>query len=384
MKSKRIMALLLTGAALMGIAIGGCGNKIQDNAVFATLDDTTITMGVANFCAKYEQAMYDSIYMAYFGEDMWSSDMSGTGKTMAEDVKEGVAEQLQKMYLLKAHMEEYGVSLSEEEEAAIAKAADDFIAANSKEAIRQIGAENKENVLEMLRLNTIQSKMHERIIQDANVEVTDEEAAQRTFSYVRIDTDSHLDEDSNSVEYTEEEKEALKETAASIAKAKDFDTAVTDAGYTASTASYGSAEDESASFDKEVLEAADKLKEGEVSPVVETETACYVLRLDKELDEEATASKKESLISEKEEDYYDDIVDGWIEESSWEINESEWEKVVFEDRFSAPEETETESLTEGTESVDEGAQGTESVDEIAPDTESAEDGTESAANTETK
>ncbi len=378
MKSKRIMALLLTGAALMGITIGGCGNKIQDNAVFATLDDTTITMGVANFCAKYEQAMYDSIYMSYFGEDMWSSDMMGTGKTMTEDVKEGVAEQLQKMYLLKAHMEEYGVSLSEEEEAAITKAADDFIAANSKAAIQQIGAENKENVTEMLRLNTIQSKMRERIIQDANVEVTDEEAAQRTFSYVRIDTSSYLDEESNSVDYTEEEKAALKETADTIAKAQDFDTAVTDAGYTVSTASYGSAEDEDASLDKAVLEAADKLKEGQISSVIDTETACYVLRLDKEHDEEATASKKESLISQKEEDYYNDIVDGWVEKSSFEINESEWEKVVFEERFSRPEEAETETPSEGTESVD---GGTESADQ---GTESVEEETEAVLNTETK
>lgn len=36
----------------------------------------------------------------------------------------------------------------------------------------------------MLRLNTIQTRMHDRIIKDADVEVTDEEAAQRTFSYV--------------------------------------------------------------------------------------------------------------------------------------------------------------------------------------------------------
>lgn len=349
MKSKRTMALLLTGAALMGMTIGGCGNQIQDDAVFATLDDTTVTMGVANFFAKYEQAMYDPAYTAYFGEDMWSRDLSGSGKTMTEEVKEGIAEQLQTMYLLKAHMGDYDISISDEEEAAITKAADDFVAENSAEAIRQVGAENKENVTEMLRLYTIQKKMHDRIIQDADTEVSDEEAAQRTFSYVRINTDSHTDEESNSIDYTDEEKEALKQTAESIASAKDFDKAVTDAGYTVSTASYGSAEDENASFDKAVLEAADALKEGKVSPVVETENACYVLRLDSEHDEEATAAKKESLISQKEEDYYNDVIDGWKEKSTWTVNESEWEKVVFEERFASPEEEETENLQEGTE-----------------------------------
>ena len=82
MRSKKIMALLLTTAAIMGMTLTGCGNKINEDATFATLDDTTITMGVANFCAKYQQAMYDSFYMSYFGEDMWNKDVYGNGSTM--------------------------------------------------------------------------------------------------------------------------------------------------------------------------------------------------------------------------------------------------------------------------------------------------------------
>ncbi len=204
------------------------------------------------------------------------------------------------------------------------------------------------------------------------MEVTDEEAAQRTFSYVTISTAAHTDEDSNTVEYTEEEKADLKKKAEDIASAEDFDTAVTDGGYTTSTASYGSAEDEDASFDKAVLEAADALKEGEVSPVIETESAYYVLRLDSEHDEEASASKKESLISEKEEAYYDDIVSGWKEKATWTINEKEWEKVTFEDRFA--------QIADDTESPSEeitNTEGTEEIIDAAEDTEAA-DGTEAA------
>lgn len=382
MKSKRIRALLLAGAALMGMTIGGCGNKINDNAVFATLDDTTITMGVANFFAKYQQAVYDSYYLSYFGDDMWNNDIYGNGNTLTQDVKTEVAENLQKMYLLKAHMEEYDVSISEEEEAAMAKAADDFIAANSKAAIRQIGAENKENVVEMLRLNTIQKKMHDRIIQDADTEVTDEEAAQRTFSYLYMDSTGYTDDESNHVDYTEEEKADLKATAESIAKAENFDTAVTDAGYTLSTLSYGSAEDEDATMDKAVLEAADKLKEGEVSDVIETESAYYVVRLDSEHDEEATASKKEELISEKEENYYNDILDGWVEESSWKINEDEWAKVTFEDHFTPPaaDETETPEEAAGTETTEDAAATEEPQEETTP--EAPQEDTEAAEETE--
>ncbi len=354
MRSKKIMALLLTTAAIMGMTLTGCGNKINEDAVFATLDDTTITMGVANFCAKYQQAMYDSFYMSYFGEDMWSKDIYGNGSTMTEDVKKDVADNLEEMYLLKAHMGDYDISLSDEDEAKITKAAEDFIADNSKDAVKQIGAENIENVKEMLRLNTIQTRMHDRIIKDADVEVTDEEAAQRTFSYVVINTSGYTDSDSNHVEYTEDDIAGLKEKAASIAAAEDFDTAVTDAGYTVSTASYGSADDEDSTMDKSVLEAADQLSAGQVSGVIETDSALYVLRLDSEFDEEATATKKESMISQKQEDYYNDILDGWKEEAKWTLNEKEWAKVNFDDHFKQPE-------TDDTEAADESIAETESV-----------------------
>ena len=360
-RNKKIMTLLISGAALMGMTICGCGNPIQDDAVFATLDDTTITMGVANFFAKYQQVMYDTSFMGYYGEDMWENDLYGNGSTLTEDVKNNVVEELQELYLLKAHMEEYGITLSDEDETAIAKAADDFLAENSKAAIKQIGAQNRENVLEMLRLQTIEHKMHDRIIQDADTTVTDEEAKQRTFSYLRIDTTGHTDENSNQVEYTDEEKANLKAVAEGIAAApaETFETAVTDAGYTLSTASYGSAEDENASMDKAVLEAADALTEGQISGLIETDSAYYVLRLDKEFDEAATETKREQLVSQKQEDYYTDIVDGWKEASKWTVNESEWEKVTFEEHFKLPEEEETE----GTENLSEGATETESLND---------------------
>ena len=356
MRNKKAIALMLTVAALTGFTLSGCGNKINEDATFATLGDTTITMGVANFYAKYQQAMYDSFYMPYFGENMWESDLYGTGSTLTQSVKTDVAEDLQEMYLLQAHMEDYDIALTEDEEAAITKAVDDFLAENSKDAIEQVGAENRENVETILRLKTIASKMHARIIEDADAEVTDEEAAQRTISYVQIDTTGYYDDESNYVEYTEDEKAELKEAAVAIARAEDFDTAVTDAGYTVSTASYGSAEDEDATLDAAVLEEADKLQEGQVSGIVETDSAYYVIRLDSAYDEEATASKKEKMISQKQEDYYDDILDGWKEEAEWKINEDEWEKVTFEDHFTQPEEdteepAETESVSD-TEAVE--------------------------------
>lgn len=350
MKNKKKAAKMFAAAALTGIVLSGCGDTIDRNGVFATLNDTTISMGVANFCAKYQQATYDSFYTSYFGEDMWNQDLYGNGNTLEQDVKTDVAETLEDMYLLKSHMADYKVELTGEEKEAIEKAADTFLADNSKDAIKQVGGENREDIVEVLTLYTIQSKMRKSIEDEADVEVTDEEAAQRTFSYVTISTSGYYDDDSNYVEYTDEEKADLKQKAEDISSAEDFEKAVTENGYTVSTESYGSAKDTDASLNEAVLEAADKLKEGEVSPVVETDNGYYVLRLDSEHDEKATAEKKEELLSQKKQEYYDDILSGWRDEAKWEINEKEWEKVTFKDRFTAkadPADTESPAEEEG-------------------------------------
>jgi len=356
MKNRKVTAAFIAAAVLAGITFNGCGNTIDSEAVFATLDDTTITMGVANFYTKYQQATYDVFFMPSFGEDMWNQDLYGNGNTLQQDVKTEAAESLENMYLMKNHMADYNIEISKEEEDAMAKAADDFIAANSQAAIKQIGAQNREDVIEVLRLYTIQNKMHTAIKEEADAQVTDEEAAQRKISYVAIDTSAHYDEEtSENVAYTDEEKTELKRKAQEIAGAEDFDTAVTDAGYTVSTDTYGSKDDTDASLNTDVLEAADKLKEGEISQVIETDNGYYVVRLDSEHDEEATAEKKENLISQKQEDHYQDVLSGWRDEAKWEINEEQWEKVVFEDLFKQPASTEDteEAVTESTENISE-------------------------------
>ena len=50
---------------------------------------------------------------------------------------------------------------------------------------------------------------------------------------------------------------------------------------------------------KEVVKAADKLGEGELTGVVESDTACYVAKVTSLNDEAATETKKQSLLTEK-------------------------------------------------------------------------------------
>lgn len=321
MKKKLIMVLLSCSLAMT--AVSGCGNKIDSDAVVATLDGQEITLGLANFIAQLSSVTYDAYLGSYYGNSMWDLDMSGDGSTMTQTVQNSTMEELETDYLLEAHMSDYGVEITDEDMTNIETAAAKFMEDNSKETIRTMGA-TEEYVKEALRLYLIQQRTYDAIIADADTEVSDEEAAQKTFSYYYIKLS---DEDTTDDE--EADAKALEELAAEVAEAAqtDFDGVADTYGLTMNSHSFGSQED---SFAEEVLEAADALEEGEVSELITTEGgANYVIRLDSAFDEEATESRKSEIVSERQSDLYTEIVDGYKEAASWEVDEELLTQIAF-------------------------------------------------------
>lgn len=260
------------------------------------------------------------------------------------------------------------------------EAAEKFLADNSKEAIEQMGA-TQEYVEEMLRLNTIQSKMRKAMDAEVDTEVSDEEAAQKTISYVRVSNTSTTDEEGNSKEYTEEEKEALKqevETFAASAK-EDMKAAAETAGYTVSEASYGKDEE---SLDAALIEAADKLKDGELSGVITGEDAFFVVRMDSTFDEEETEKRKDEIVTERKNDHYTEMCDKYKEGVKFELNEKEWAKVKFDDLFTMKqaEASDTESDVTGDNATEDAGSEEDTGDETdaKEDADSKEDAEDEA------
>ena len=334
MKARRLLPLLM--AAVLGVSVlTGCGNSIDAKSVGATLDGTEITMGFMNFMAKYQQAIYDGQFSSMFGDqDIWSQDLFGEGTDTETSVKKSVSENIENFYVLEKHMADYKVEITDEELAKMDEAAETFMNDNSKKAIKQLGA-TKEYVKEMLRLSTIQSKMRSAMDAEVDTNVTDEEAAQKKISYVQVGCKSKTDENGETVDYTDEEKANIKKEveAFQAAAADDFKTAAENAGYTASEATFGD-KDESYTLDDAVIEAGKKLKEGELSEVISTDDNYYVVRMESLFDEEATENKKKSIVTDRKNDHYTEVLDGYKENVKYELNEDEWAKVKFDELFS--------------------------------------------------
>lgn len=340
---KRLMALLLSGVLAVSM-FAGCGAEMDKTATVATDGTTEISLGLANFVARFTQAQYDDFYVAYFGEGVWATDMYGYGTTMEDDLKSSVMESLCAMYVMKNHMADYGVEITAEDVTAISAAAENFISSNSAEAVEALGAD-REVVETYLELLTIQSRMYDEIIKDADTNVSDEEAQTSAYSQVYISKASYTDADGNTVEYTEDELALLAQTAKAFseaAKANGLASAAETYGYSVTTGTYNA----DATVLTEVAEALDAMTEdGQVSDLIELENAYYVVQMDAVVDVEATEENRQSIISDRQTTLYTEVVEGYMAESEWELNENLWEQVSFDNLFTAYLlETETEEL----------------------------------------
>ena len=186
------------GVCMAASVLTGCGKgkELDAAAAAAALDGEEIPAGLVNFFLRYQQAEFESSYGAwlqsYYGTDIWNVDLSGTGTSYGETFKNDVINSLERLLLAEKHMGDYSVELTDEEKTAITQAAQEFMESNEEEVLEKMSA-TQENAERLLTLYTIQNKMETQMSADVDTEVSDEEAAQRTVSYVRFTAETESD-----------------------------------------------------------------------------------------------------------------------------------------------------------------------------------------------
>ena len=327
---KRVTALGLAGMlAVTGLT--GCGSMNNDDVV-ATVGESEIKLGVANFYARMQQAQYETYYagmMGTTGEELWAKETDG--KTYEQSVKSDIIKSLENIYILEQHASEYDVVLSEDEKKAIDKAAEEFDENNALEDKEAVSGYNK-YVKKVLELLTIQSKMEDAMTADVDTEVSDDEAAQKAMKYVFYSYTK--DENDSTSTMSETEKTEVKKKATDFAEklknsdTKDIDAVANEADMEVQTATFDS---ESTSPNADLVKAADALTaEGDVSDAIETDSGIYVAKVTSFLDRTATDAKKQSIVEERKKDQYDDLLKKWRKKTDINLNKRVWKKVDFQ------------------------------------------------------
>lgn len=258
-----------------------------------------------------------------YGKGIWDYTLDEEGTTYAMLRKEQVLEELINTHIACLHAAELGVDIYEEENRDIADYTSEFI--------ENVGRENllRYNLTEALikqiyRNNTLALKVYESITLSVDTDIADDAARQMKIQYIFKDKYTE-GKDGERVLLPEDELTALrtkvqelrdtgmsKENFASYAElntdAKDGVTKTIGAG----------------DFPAEVERIVMSLKDGEFSPVLETETGFYVVKCVLAFDEDATAARKEEMIVERQDAMFATTFDRWKEQAQIVVNEEKW------------------------------------------------------------
>ena len=363
MNSKPYGIRMAAGLCAAALVLGGCGNGTIDNSatlVNVNKGEDTISLGYGNFVAHFTQAEYDSYYVDMYGAgNYWASptdESAENSETVEDSVKSDVMEDIQTGYLSRVHAPDYKVELSDEQTKDIEKAVGKFFEDNSDEAVAAMGA-TEEYVTQYLTDQTYVVLVSDAVKEEGAGTIKDEDVVQTSYSYVHL----YRDESTDNPEETRTDEE-LEAAAKAISEASDFEAAAKEQNAELSDDVFTkamSAKDAAEEFRMpvEVIKAVKKLKkEGDVSGVIKVEDdGFYVVRLDELEDEEETEVEREDKIDI----YYEDMLNGWISDTDWSVDEKQWDKVRFNVLLAEPssdEESTDDTDSETTESTDEAAE----------------------------
>ena len=395
---KKTAVAALAGVMAAGM-LTGCGEeeKVDGTQTVATVNGEDIPMGILSLMVRQSQAQAEAMYASFMGGtsyEIWDAEAE-EGKTYGEQAVEETLEQIELMYILREKAPDYKVTVTEEDETAIADAAAAFIKANSEETLEDL-AVTEDQVKTYLELQTYQERMHDPIIADVDTNVSDEEAQQSSFTYVSLSTaDLSDDEIKQKKEDAQKILDAMKEdpdgdfneTAKSVSEDYTALEGTFDTNESEETETDGEEMTSSSAYPDEVIDVLRTLDDGELGPdVIETDTAYYVVRLNKKVDEEATEDKKESIITDRENELYTDTTQQWMDEADITVDEDVLKTLKLTDshKFSIATATPTPSPEESSDG-DAAAEDTEAADDAAADsTEAADENTNAAAGEDTE
>ena len=337
---KRTTIAALAGVLAAGM-FTGCGEKKVDGTkTVATVDGTDVPMGVLSLFAREQQAQTIAMYQQFMGgsaSNIWSGVADkDTGETYGESAVKSALKQVEILYVMKEKAADYDVEITEDEQKAIEDAAAAFMKDNDEDTIKELSV-TEDQVKTLLELETYQKKMQDPIKKEGNIEVSEEDAQQSAFTYVNISLsgDDLTDDDiAKRKEQAQEILDKVKEDPAADMKeiAKGVDDSYTALNGTFTTKESDDEDFQSTAYPDEVLTALRTLKEGEVyDSLVETDTAAYILRLDSEKDEDATASKVKSVTTTKENKYYSETTEKWLDDAKVTEDEKVLKTLTFSD-----------------------------------------------------
>lgn len=334
MQKKKVMAILLSTAIAASTFIG-CGTdkakdyKDADTVMFIDKDNKidyatacTYTRMMQAETYSYMQSMLQRFNSSAVDVDMWSQSLEDTDedskkyKTYGEQFKGNTLDSLKSLLLDKLYgSKEYEVTFTDDDKKECESVADEFIEKMSKDDLKAMHA-SKKTMMNVLELMTYETRVKNAIESDVDTKVSDDEAGQSTFSYVEIKKKD-----------AKKKEKKIKSLIKKVEAGTDISAAASDAGFTAQSVTFTTADPEYDEYGKEMLKKVSKMKDGECDSYKDAKGNTIILYMQSVNDQSATETKKDDIISDRKDKAYEDKLDEWKDKKKVTINKDAWNSI---------------------------------------------------------
>ena len=334
MQKKKVMAILLS-AAIAASTFIGCGTdkakdyKDTDTVMFIDKDNKidyatacTYTRMMQAETYSYMQSMLQRFNSSAVDVDMWSQSLEDTDedskkyKTYGEQFKGNTLDSLKSLLLDKLYgSKEYEVTFTDDDKKECESVADEFIEKMSKDDLKAMHA-SKKTMMNVLELMTYETRVKNAIESDVDTKVSDDEAGQSTFSYVEIKKKD-----------AKKKEKKIKSLIKKVEAGTDISAAASDAGFTAQSVTFTTADPEYDEYGKEMLQKVSKMKDGECDSYKDAKGNTIILYMQSVNDQSATETKKDDIISDRKDKAYEDKLDEWKDKKKVTINKDAWNSI---------------------------------------------------------
>lgn len=339
--------VLLILAVSIVLSMAGCSKDSKDMAdskssqttganVTATVEPLKELSGKTVLTVNGLDVSYDEIRLYLqsnkeeiektYGSDVWAMLVNAEGKTYEETFKEALLDEIIYIKLVCSQAEALGITLSEDELLDVDEYTADFLSSFDEEKMKYYQVD-QEIVRQIYKDNMLSNKVFESLTLNVDTQVTDEEARQAVYQYILVGKYGY-DETGNRYDYTEEQlanakarAEELYTQALESTNFYDFAKANTDD------------EDEveiivgMGDMKAEIEKVTRYMKEGEISPVIDTEDGYFIFYCKEEMNQEETDAKKEEIIRERQQAAFDQKYKIWDDAKEVNINHKVWDEI---------------------------------------------------------
>lgn len=309
---RKRMAVLGLSAVFTMTGLTGCGN--QTKLVFTTgLSGNQVFKIGTETCTMPEIMIYlTTFYNQYaeiYGKEMWNYDFGGV--SLEEHVKDEVLSKLAQIKIMNLMAEERGITLSEEEEQRVSKAAEVYYETLSEELKKQEDI-TKEIVQKVYEEYAAANKVYANITEAADMEISDDEA--RTVTVQKI----YFQNEDRGKQILEriQSGEAFEAIAAEVSEDKQL------------VQSYARGTVETAF--EEVLFSMDA---GEISDVIKTSDGFYIVKCISTMDYEATQENKLVLADKRKKEAFSQAYTEIAKNTHSQFRDKQWEKLTLREEI---------------------------------------------------